>query len=84
MQVNTLGALYRCPVCGSELSVIRESTGRFEPHCCNRPMDFTGRINPVYYCPLCGSELMPVILRSEKFEPLCCNRPMVLKEVQRA
>ncbi len=84
MPLSTPGALYRCPVCRSELSVIREGDGRFDPRCCNRPMDFTGRINPVYYCPMCGSELMPVILRSEDFEPLCCNRPMFPREVHMA
>lgn len=35
---NRLGAVYRCPVRGAEVLVIRAGSGRLAPVCCNRPM----------------------------------------------
>ncbi len=32
-------AIYRCPVCGAEVAVVRKGAGVFVPHCCNRHME---------------------------------------------
>ena len=73
-----VGSVYRCPICGAELSVIRmgKSSG-LHPHCCNEPMEFVGSINPTFRCGVCGSEVMCVSGESEKLELSCCNGQMM-------
>ncbi len=76
-----VGCVYRCPVCGAELSVIASGSGILEPICCNRKMELQERINPVYLCSSCGSELMLIVDKGGKLEPLCCNQKMNRKAV---
>lgn len=73
-----LGQVYRCPVCGAEVVVIRALSGALDLHCCNTAMEPLGAM-PVYRCPVCGSEV--TVLRGEtEVELVCCNRPMVRQE----
>ncbi len=75
------GYLYRCPTCGSELSVVRRGSSKLDPHCCNHPMNPVGIINRVYQCLNCGSEVM-VVKGGANLDLHCCNTPM--EEKQRA
>ena len=71
------GRVYRCPVCGAELTVIYPGTGCLGAICCNRPMELLGRVSPIYRCPLCGAELTVINQGSTaRLGPICCNRPM--------
>lgn len=79
---NAVGHVYRCPVCGAELSIIASGSGKLEPICCNRKMELKDRINPVYFCSACGSGLMLIVDKDGKLEPLCCNQKMNRKVVQ--
>jgi competence CoiA-like predicted nuclease len=72
----TRGAVYRCPVCGAELSVVITGSRKLGPRCCNTLMVLTERINAVYVCPVCGSELMLVSGDTKGLQLVCCNRPM--------
>ncbi|MBI3397959.1 MAG: hypothetical protein HY026_01780 [Deltaproteobacteria bacterium] len=72
---NILGRIYRCPVCGAELSVIKSGSGELKPICCNTKMIMLEAVNTVYVCSVCRSELM-VIKDVEKLEPVCCNKKM--------
>jgi competence CoiA-like predicted nuclease len=77
---NGLGRVYRCPVCGAELSVIRSGNGNLAPHCCNVKMELiNNRTNPVYYCKVCGSELMVINEKNGALEPICCNQIMQVR-----
>lgn len=76
--VISLGRVYRCPVCGAELSVIRGGRGRLRPVCCNTEMVQLKITNHVYVCSICGSELM-IIKGGENLQPICCNKKMRLK-----
>lgn len=77
-----LGEVYRCPICGAELSVIRASKGDLAPVCCNRRMEPLVRINTVYYCPLCGSELMIIRDGRGRPEPICCDQRMRIRGME--
>ncbi len=79
MATNRAGSVYRCTVCGAELSVIRSGEGRLAPVCCNVPMVRIGVLRDIYVCPVCGIEVMVVRKGGGSFEPICCSRPMVLK-----
>lgn len=72
---NILGQVYRCPVCGAELSVIKGGRGQLKPICCNKEMAALEVINSVYVCSVCHSELM-VIRDGDNLEPICCNKKM--------
>ncbi len=76
--VISLGRVYRCPVCGAELSVIRGGRGRLQPVCCNTEMVQLKITSHVYVCSICGSELM-IIKGGENLQPICCNKKMGLK-----
>jgi competence CoiA-like predicted nuclease len=70
------GAVYRCPVCGAELSVVRRTAGVQAHLCCNTEMVLTSRVNPTYFCSVCGTELMLIKGKGKRFSPVCCNEPM--------
>jgi endogenous inhibitor of DNA gyrase (YacG/DUF329 family) len=74
------GAVYRCPVCGAEVTVLAGRGARFEPRCCNRPMEAQPARLTFYYCPVCGAELVVLNETGGRFEPRCCNRPMLPEE----
>jgi desulfoferrodoxin-like iron-binding protein len=75
---NIAGQVYRCLVCGAEVSVIRDGEGKLVPHCCNQPMHLQGGLSPIYRCPICGSEVMVIRSGREKPTPRCCNQYMQL------
>jgi hypothetical protein len=73
------GFLYRCPVCGMELTVVAHEMGRFAPQCCNRDMVRMKRRVAFYVCPVCGAEVAVVHPTRGNFEPHCCNVRMLLE-----
>jgi desulfoferrodoxin-like iron-binding protein len=75
-----LGRVYRCPVCGAELSVIRNGKGSLRPVCCNTHMVQLKTINHLYVCSICGSELMVIRGGVKTMNPLCCNKKMGQKK----
>jgi len=76
-QVNKLGQVYRCFVCGAEVSVIRRASGELAPRCCNEPMHLLPQRHQVYRCPVCGAELVIIRTGAGPLTPRCCNTPMV-------
>jgi ribosomal protein L37AE/L43A len=73
---SSRGVVYRCPVCGAELTVVARRTGVFAPRCCNQPMQPRPQRLAFYACPVCGSELVVVRQGPGEFTPRCCNRLM--------
>ena len=71
------GAMYRCPVCGAEIAVLRPAGGDFRPVCCNRPMELMPQQAILYRCPVCGSEIAVIRPGAPGFRPRCCNTDMV-------
>ncbi len=80
-QYNRTGQVWRCPVCGAEVSVIRAGRGALAPRCCNRPMELLARRHATYCCPICGSEVMVIREGSNAPEPRCCNRAMLRRRL---
>jgi desulfoferrodoxin-like iron-binding protein len=74
---NVVGAVYRCPVCGAEVSVVRDGAGALAPRCCNQPMERLAGRHKAYYCPVCGAEVMVIRPGAGALAPRCCNEPMV-------
>jgi desulfoferrodoxin-like iron-binding protein len=74
----TKGQVYRCPVCGAELSVLAGRTGDFAPVCCDRPMERLPRRLAFYVCPVCGAEIGVVRAGEGSFLPRCCDTDMRL------
>jgi desulfoferrodoxin-like iron-binding protein len=78
ISANKLGSVYRCPICGAEVSVMRHGEGHLGPYCCNEPMELTDRINLVYRCSMCGTEVMAIKEADEgRLEPYCCDTLMM-------
>jgi len=73
---NRTGQVYRCPVCGAEVSVIRGGGGVLAPRCCDQTMTLLPRLHVVYRCPVCGVEMMVLRWGAGEFAPRCCNRTM--------
>ncbi|MBI5327388.1 MAG: hypothetical protein HZB80_03705 [Deltaproteobacteria bacterium] len=76
---NMIGHVYRCHICGAEVSAIKSGNGRFKPVCCNRDMIMTENINAVYFCPVCFSELMVIKGNTKNLQPRCCNNKMKIR-----
>ncbi len=75
--MNPRGMVYRCPICGAEITVLATQMDNFCPRCCNRDMEPLKRRVVFYLCPLCGAEI--AVLKgggAGEFAPRCCNRPM--------
>jgi hypothetical protein len=70
------GRIYRCPVCGAELTVLAVGTGEFAPRCCDRDMVAQSRCLVFYLCPVCGAEIAVLLEGGGRFEPRCCNTDM--------
>jgi desulfoferrodoxin-like iron-binding protein len=70
------GRVYRCPVCGAELTVLVTADGAFEPRCCNTAMRPLSRTLTFYRCPVCGAEVAVLVEGTGQFEPRCCNTAM--------
>ncbi len=74
---NKLGSVYRCPVCGAEVSVIRHGKGVLGPYCCDEAMELIEQINTISRCTLCASEIMTIKEEPKgKLEPFCCDKLM--------
>ena len=80
-QQNLVGQVFRCPVCGAEVSVIRGAQGALAPRCCNCAMLLLPQRHATYVCPLCGSQVMVIRTGTGELAPRCCNRPMVRRKV---
>lgn len=74
-----LGQVYRCPICGAEVTVLAAHVGEFHPVCCSVAMQSAGGA-VLYVCPVCGAEI--AVLRSGmgKFEPVCCSVAMQVRQ----
>ena len=70
------GSVYRCPVCGAEITALARRHGRFEPRCCNVKMAKDPRRLAIYVCPVCGAEIGMLTGAPRGFEPRCCNVAM--------
>ncbi|MBL7224375.1 MAG: hypothetical protein ISS72_11025 [Candidatus Brocadiae bacterium] len=79
-QANTVGDVYRCDVCGAEVSVIKGSQGSLAPRCCNLPMQLRPTRQGIYFCAICGAELMVLSEGPGELAPRCCNEPMVRRK----
>ena len=71
------GSVYRCPVCGAEISVLAGRHGVFEPVCCNVRMIKLSRRLVIYRCPVCDAEIGIVAASCGDFNPSCCNVKML-------
>jgi len=78
---NVAGHVYRCLVCGAEVSVIRGGEGDSAPRCCNEPMTLLPRLHRTYFCPVCGAEVMVIRQGTALPTPRCCNCPMIAREM---
>lgn len=77
---SKFGQVFRCSVCGAEVTVIRGARGAvFAPRCCNRAMVLLRRRTVGYRCPVCGSEVVVIRQGDGELRPRCCNREMVLR-----
>jgi predicted RNA-binding Zn-ribbon protein involved in translation (DUF1610 family) len=76
---GTKGLVYRCPVCGAELTVLATRHGSFHPVCCNVAMSPLARRLAFYACPVCGSEIAIVQPGAPGFKPVCCRTPMLAR-----
>lgn len=74
---SALGTVYRCPICGAEVTVVVGRIGHFTPVCCNVAMLPKRDRAPVYYCPRCGAQIAVLHRTQGQFEPVCCAIPMV-------
>ena len=70
------GRVYRCPICGAELTVLAVGPGDFAPRCCNTAMRPQTRRLVFYRCPVCGAEVAVLVDGTGPFEPRCCNTAM--------
>ncbi len=81
IQVNTVGQVYRCDVCGAEVSVAKGGQGQLAPRCCNQPMALLPVLHAAYFCSICGSELMVIKEGTGELAPRCCNKRMVRRKL---
>jgi len=70
------GMVYRCEICGAEISVLAPRIGRFEPVCCNEPMAPQEKRLTFYRCGECGAEIAVLRQGTGEFAPRCCNLAM--------
>ena len=71
------GQVFRCPICGAEVTVIRAGHGGPTPRCCNRYMMLKREHAAGYRCLLCGSEVVVIRQGDGELRPRCCNRDMI-------
>ena len=76
-QNDPRGAVYRCELCGAEITVLTRKASRFHPRCCNRGMVLKQRRAAFYICPMCGAQIAVLKSGGGEFVPRCCNRGMV-------
>lgn len=75
-QRNVLGQVYRCLVCGAEVTVIKGAPGELAPVCCNQQMNLLPQRHRAFHCPVCGAEIVVIRQGPGELGPVCCNRPM--------
>lgn len=80
--IASAGLVYRCGVCGAEITILVSKHGEFVPRCCNTAMVAQPQTVSFYTCPVCGAEIG--LIRSgqrgaETFTPRCCNTDMLTK-----
>jgi desulfoferrodoxin-like iron-binding protein len=80
MSAVALGRLYRCPVCGAKVILIRASSAALDLVCCNVPMRTKGEPNPVYRCEVCGAEVAALKDKGGELDLVCCHEPMVRRD----
>ena len=75
---DALGIVYRCPICGAELTVVSFKSGAFAPRCCHTAMVRLEGRTSFYRCPVCGA-MVAVVHPGEDslFAPRCCNTAML-------
>ncbi|MFP4056437.1 MAG: hypothetical protein ACLF0G_06175 [Candidatus Brocadiia bacterium] len=78
---NTIGQVYRCLVCGAEVSVVNSAQGALAPRCCNEPMTLLPQVHRTCYCEVCGAEIMVLNEGAGHLAPRCCNRPMTWRRL---
>jgi DNA-directed RNA polymerase subunit RPC12/RpoP len=71
--------VYRCPICGAEVTVLGEPKGHFSPRCCGKDMALLARRVRIYFCPQCGAQVMLVTPGQGDFQPRCCGLDMLIK-----
>ncbi len=77
----SLGLVYRCGVCGAEISILVSRHGVFAPRCCNTDMIAQSRRVTFYVCPRCGAEVGLIGsgrtgAPAKNFQPRCCAMDM--------
>ncbi len=75
---TTKGMVFRCAVCGAEVTVLGDSTGEFCPRCCDCAMSPRDGLVAFYVCPQCGAEIAVLKKGEGEFLPRCCDSPMKL------
>jgi desulfoferrodoxin-like iron-binding protein len=76
MKRTPRGTIYRCPVCGAEVSVLARRYGKFDPVCCGVSMEMQPRRLVFYVCPVCHSEVAVLHMGGGTLRPRCCNTDM--------
>jgi len=79
--LNTIGEVYRCLICGAEVTVIEGTHGVLAPRCCNEAMTRLPQSRRAYHCPVCGAEIIVVRQGPGLLAPQCCNEPMEIIKV---
>ena len=74
---STKGMVYRCPLCGAEVTVLGNAMGEFSPRCCDCAMEPRDELVAFYVCPHCGSEIAVLQKGEGEFLPRCCDSPML-------
>ena len=72
------GNVYRCPLCGAEVTVLAYKSGDFDPHCCNVEMVLTKSNVVFFYCTECAAEVTLLHGEEQRLDLHCCNKPMVV------
>ena len=80
-RANRVGHVYRCSVCGAEVSVVRPGYGGLAPRCCNTAMIRLPGRHETYRCPVCGAEVMVIRGGAGPLTPRCCNTDMIAREI---
>ena len=77
------GAVFRCPVCGAELTMLSPNTGgKCRLRCCNTDMEQLQHNVIFYVCPVCGAEIGVLNQSHGHFEPRCCDTEMVVRQTK--
>ena len=56
--IASTGRVYRCGVCGAEITILVSTHGEFVPRCCNTDMHVQWERVTFYQCSVCGSQIV--------------------------